>query len=405
MRMRAITPLPTRRPHLLLAGVASLALSACTVPIDPDLRGLGDGFSTAEAAQNAAPRPQPDARGVITYPNYQVVVAQQGDTARAIALRLGINAEEIARYNALDPDTVLRTGELVALPGVLTATAPASDLTTLASAAIDRAGDVTTTPLAPAVTTTPVTPAPATTPATPPSPPVGTEPIRHQVVRGETAYSIARLYGVPVTAIAEWNGLGADLAIREGQQLLVPPTADARPPESPVTEPGEGSPTPVPPSAVAPLPEEVPPPATPPEEDVEDAEPEPAATPDLGAEQTAAPASQFVYPIQGPIIRAYVKGRNDGIGIGAPAGSEVRAAAGGTVAAVTTNTDGITIVVIRHADNLLTVYTHVTDLTIAKDQSVSQGQVIGRVRPGDPSFVHFEIRRGMDSLDPITLLP
>lgn len=400
MRMRATTTPPIRRPHLLLAGVAGLALSACSVPLDTDLRGLGDGFSTTEAALNAAPRPEPDARGVISYPNYQVVVAQQGDTVRAIALRLGTNAEEVARYNALDPDTILRAGELVALPTALAAApAPSSDLTTLASAAIDRAGDVTTTPLAPAVATTPVTPPP------PPPPPVGDEPIRHQVVRGETAYSIARLYGVPVTAIAEWNALGPDLAIREGQQLLVPSSADARPPAGTVTAPGEGSPTPVPPSAAAPLPEEVPPPAAAPEE--EEAEEEDAApvAPDLGSEQAAAPASQFIYPLQGPIIRAYVKDRNDGIDIGAPAGSEVRAAAGGTVAAVTTNTDGIEIVVIRHADNLLTVYTHVTDLTIAKDQTVSQGQVIGRVRPGDPSFVHFEIRRGMESLDPTTLLP
>jgi murein DD-endopeptidase MepM/ murein hydrolase activator NlpD len=384
---------PRKTP--LLAGVALLVLAACDTPLDPDLRGLGEGFSTTEAALNAAPRPQPDARGIISYPNYQVVVAQQGDTVRAIALRLGINAEEVARHNALDPDAVLRAGELVALPTrVGTAAPPGGDVTTLASAAIDRAGDVTTTPLAPA------TPAAATSaPAAPP--PAGAEPIRHQVQRGETAYSIARLYNVPVTAIAEWNSLGPDLAIREGQQLLVPTAAGASPPASVVTPPGSGSPSPVPPSAATPLPAEVPPPASTPVTEPD----EPAVAPDLGAQQSAAPASQFAYPIQGPIIRAYVRGRNDGIDIGAPAGAEVRASAGGTVAAVTTNTDGIEIVVIRHADNLLTVYTHVTDLTIAKDQSVSQGQVIGRVRAGDPSFVHFEIRRGMDSIDPTTLLP
>lgn len=393
--MRA-TPSLQPRKTVLLAGAALLALAACDAPLDPDLRGLGDGFSTTEAALNAAPRPQPDARGIITYPNYQVVVAQQGDTVRAIALRLGINAEEVARHNGLDPDALLRAGELVALPvrvGGGTTAPPGGDVTTLASAAIDRAGDVTTTPLAPA-TPAAATPAPA-------APPVGSEPIRHQVQRGETAYSIARLYNVPVTAIAEWNGLGPDLAIREGQQLLVPAAGSAPPPANVVTPPGSGSPTPVPPSAATALPAEVPPPASAPA-----TEPEaPAVAPDLGAQQSAAPASQFAYPIQGPIIRAYVRGRNDGIDIGAPAGSEVRAAAAGTVAAVTTNTDGIEIVVIRHADNLLTVYTHVTNLTIAKDQSVSQGQVIGRVRAGDPSFVHFEIRRGMDSIDPTTLLP
>lgn len=395
--MRAI-PLYLTRPALMLAGAATLALAACDTRLDPDLRGFGEGFSTSEAALNAAPRPEPDARGIISYPNYDVAVARQGDTVRAVAMRLGINAEEVASYNAIAPDTALRAGELVALPLRVGAPAPTSgttDIAARAGAAIARAGEVTTTPLGPSAQ-------PAAGPATPsPSPPVGAEPVRHQVLRGETAYSIARLYGVPVAAIAEWNALGPDLAIREGQQLLVPAAAGGAPSAESVTAPGAGSPTPVPPSAATPLPEEVPPPADTPVAAPED---DPVA-PDLGAEQSPPPAAQFVTPVQGPIIRDYVRGRNDGIDIGATAGAEVRAAAGGTVAAVTTNTEGIEIVVIRHADGLLTVYTHVTDLTIAKDQSVSQGQVIGRVRPGDPAFMHFEIRRGMESLDPNTLLP
>ncbi len=395
--MRAI-PLSRSRPALVLASAATLALAACDARLDPDLRGLGEGFSTTEAALNAAPRPEPDARGIISYPNYDVAVARQGDTARTVATRLGINAEEVASYNAIAPDTVLRAGELVALPLRVGAPAPATgttDIAARAGAAIARADEVTTTPLGSSAQ-------PAAGPATsPPAPPVGAEPLRHQVLRGETAYSIARLYGVPVAGIAEWNALGPDLAIREGQQLLVPAGAEAAKPAEVLTAPGAGSPTPAPPSAATPLPEEVPPPADTPVAAPED---DPVA-PDLGAEQSPPPAARFVTPVQGPIIRDYVRGRNDGIDIGATAGAEVRAAAGGTVAAVTTNTEGIEIVVIRHSDGLLTVYTHVTDLTIAKDQTVSQGQVIGRVRPGDPAFMHFEIRRGMESLDPNTLLP
>ena len=41
------------------------------------------------------------------------------------------------------------------------------------------------------------------------------DPVRHRVEAGETAYSIARLYGVSVTALASWNGLGPDLAVRD----------------------------------------------------------------------------------------------------------------------------------------------------------------------------------------------
>ena len=53
------------------------------------------------------------------------------------------------------------------------------------------------------------------------------DPVRHRVEAGETAYSIARLYGVSVTALASWNGLGPDLAVRENQELLIPIVSDA----------------------------------------------------------------------------------------------------------------------------------------------------------------------------------
>ncbi len=392
------------RPTLLrlTAGTAALALlSACGgEPLDADLRGLSDGFSTTPAAQVAASRPQPDSRGIITYPNSQVAVAQEGDTVRTIAGRIGVNAEELARFNGISPDAVLRRDELVALPtrvaGTTTTALPSAggvDVTTLAGAAIDRAGTVTTTPLSGSTAAA----APA---ADVPFGQAPTEPVRHQVARGETAYSIARLYNVPVGDIAAWNGLGADLAVREGQQLLVPLTG-GRPPATAAaaTQPGQGSPTPVPPSAAQPLPEDEAPAAA-----ATPAAPTPA--PDLGSQQTApAASSQLAMPVSGSIIRAYAPGRNEGIDIGAAAGTEVRAAEAGTVAAVTTNTEGIQIVVIRHSGNLLTVYTHIDNLTVAKDATVARGQVIGRVRAGDPAFLHFEVRRGMASQDPAQFLP
>ena len=199
-------------------------------------------------------------------------------------------------------------------------------------------------------------------------------------------------------SIAEWNGLGADLAVREGQFLLIPVAGSSPPPVAqPVSPPGAGSETPVPPSAAEPLPDEnpsapVPAEATPP-------------APDIGQQAEPASNAQFVQPVSGSIIRAYAPGRNEGIDIGAVAGAEVRAAAAGTVAAVTTDTNGITIIVIKHAGGLLTVYTHVDNLTVAKDATVSQGQVIGRVRAGDPTFVHFEVRQGTQSADPADYLP
>ncbi|SDE01715.1 M23 family metallopeptidase [Limimaricola pyoseonensis] len=409
----------------LSCGTALALLSACAEPFDPDLRDYGNGFDTSQAALNPAPRPRPDDRGVISYPNYQVAVARDGDTLADVAGRVGIEAGALARYNGVAPDARLRRDEIVALPTRVAEPSPATgavgtgpilpgsaatppvstgriDVTTLAGAAIDRAApqQPAAAPQSPAASSAAASPAPAAQ-QTRPAPQTGQEPVRHQVTRGETAYSVARLYNVPVRSLAEWNGLGPDLVVREGQFLLIPPGGAARPAAAPVSQPGQGSPTPTPPSAATPLPEAEPA-ATPTE-----AAPEPAAppTPQPVAEAAKPKDAPMAMPAQGSIIRAYAKGRNDGIDIGAPAGSPVKAAAAGTVAAITTNTEGIQIVVIRHPDGLLTVYTHVVDLTVERGASVAKGQTIGKVKPGEPSILHFEVRKGMDSQDPTNYLP
>ena len=402
--------------RLMLAGTALGLLAACDRPLDFDMRGnFGNTLDTAEAArQPVANRPAPDARGVISYPNYQVAVARRGDTVTDVASRVGISAEELARFNGLRPADTLRPDEVVALPrrvaepspatgGFGTVQAPGTDITSLASSAIDRsdAAAVSTTTLPPAGggMITPVASAPAPA-ATTPRPQVGQEPTRHQVKRGETAFTISRLYNVSVRSLAEWNGLGADYTIREGQFLLIPvpdTQAPARPAAAVVTAPGAGSPTPVPPSAATPLPTETTRPA---------AAPAPATTaPNLGAAQTAPSRNaQLATPVQGTIIRDYQKGKNDGLDIQAPAGTAIVAAEGGTVAAITASADQIPIIVIRHPDNLLTVYANVEGAVVKKDDKVTRGQKIAQIRSGSSNYLHFEVRKGFDSVDPTPYL-
>lgn len=396
--------------QLLMTGAAVGLLSACETPTDFDLRDLAKGFDTSQAVADMPSRPRPDDRGVISYPNYQVVVAKRDDTITSIAGRLGIDAAQLASHNGIGADIKLRRDELIALPTRVAEPTPATgaavlpsqatqplDVTAIATTALDRAGPQ-------AVVAAPVT---ATTPIVQ----TGSEPVQHRVARGETIYTVARLYNVPVKSVAEWNGVGPDLAVREGQILLVPQSTSPAPtqtvaapqPTPAIVEPapGTGTPTPVPPSAALPLPDEKP------------SEPvaAPAApAPDLGPTTTAsAPQTnanaQFVYPVSGPIIRAYAAGRNEGIDIGAAAGTSVKAAGGGSVAAVTTDTSGGAIVVIKHDGGLLTVYTNLSDVTVAKGAEVSKGQSIGKIRAGDPSFLHFEVRRGLSSSDPADFLP
>lgn len=404
-----------RRASLLATvAVVSVGLVACSSrDMDWDLRRSG-GFSTAEAARQATPRrPQPDSRGVISYPGYQVVVAQPGESANDVAGRLGLDAAALARHNAIEADAPLRGGETLVLPSRLDdadGMPPSAGTGPISVTSLDGSGESDAT---------------------------GAEPVRHQVRRGETVFTIARLYDVPARSLAEWNGLPADMAVREGQILIVPmpqsisqaaasqstdqrqrsdtpsptmPTDTSLPapqeqeqpqtqPQSPAPDtsaPGRGSPTPVPPSASQPLPDEDPAPAG---QGTASSEADTPPVADMSSQRTEGP--QLAMPVEGRIIRAYARGRNDGIGIGAPAGTQVRAAAAGTVAAITQDTEQVPILVVRHENNLLTVYANIDDIAVERGARVTRGQALATVRQGDPSFLHFEVREGFESVDPM----
>ena len=373
----------------------TLTLAACEQPLDMDMRGLfGNAPSTADAARNATTdRPTPDARGIISYPGYQVAVAERGDTLATLARRIGADPQELARFNGIQTGDPLRPGEVVALPDRVAEPTGGPiqppggvDITTLADGAIRRADaqQVQTTALAPA-------------------PQVGVEPVRHRVERGETAFSIARLYDVSIRSLADWNGLGADFSVREGQYLLIPvamPGEKTAPFDATevavVTAPGAGSPTPTPPSASKPLPpEDTKPVATPVET---------SAAPDLRKTETTGTGARMAFPVTGDIIRDYAKGRNDGIDIAAAPGTAVNAADDGVVAAITEDTNGIPIIVVKHSGNILTVYSNVGGLAVAKGDNVRRGQKLAEIRREGTAALHFEVRDGFDSVDPMTYL-
>lgn len=389
----------TRSPLIAISALG--LLTACSQPLDFDLRGnFGDAFNTADAATNAtAHRPRPDARGVISYPNYQVAVAQRGDTVRDVAGRIGIDASELASYNGLQPQSQLRRDEVLALPRRVssddTATSQSVDIAALAGTAIDNASpqSVETTTLDPAATA-----ASAEEPSS--AAQAGVEPLRHRVKRGETVFTISRLYGVSVKSLAEWNGLGPDFAIREGQYLLVPTVASAGG-TGRNTAPGQGSVTPVPPSASRPLPQEKTQSAA--QARSQNAEQVKQNAPNLGKTQSQSSARMGM-PVNGSIIREFSKGKNEGIDISAAPGTAVKAAANGTVAAITSSADKVPIVVVKHPDNLLTVYANVDGITVKKGDTVKRGQNIAKIRDGDSNYVHFEVRKGFNSVDPMPYL-
>ena len=394
------TPLDTRRgarfednemsifttTKLTVTVAAFAVLAGCDDPLDFDLRGNIGAFSTANAVRTiTADRPKPDGRGIISYPNYQVAVAKRGDTIDDVAARIGLPVAELAKYNGITPGDALRNGEVLALPRRVAEPVAPVDIASLAVDAINNSPD--TTPAAAPVTTTALKPTPTD------KPPVNPEPVRHKVKRGETAFTISRLYDVPVKALGEWNGLGSDFGIREGQYLLIPVTGVAAPRRStdPST-PGQGSPTPTPPSATKPLPDEK-------------IDPTPPQAPDVSVGNPSRPSTaRMAFPLEGKIVRAYKKGRNEGIDIAGNPGASVGAAEAGTVAAITEDADGVPIIVVQHGNDLLTIYANVDNITVRKGSRVKRGQKLAEVRDGGKSYVHFEVRNGFDSVDPIPYL-
>ena len=358
----------------------TLSFSACGSlgNFDFDLR--GNEYDTSDAVRKAMQtRPLPDSRGIISYPTYEVAVARQGDTIKNISDRLGLDSKSVARYNGMSSLETLNEGQLISLPNRVSSqtkkenpTTPSRDnvnVTELASTAIEKATDqkkVTTKS----------------------NPKLENEPIRHKVSRGETAFTISRLYNVSIRSLAEWNGLDSNFTIREGQYLLIPLPKDQIAPVSESASPGQVSNTPSPPSSSEALPDPV-----------------TKETSELETDQTKSIETnnegRFAYPVNGKIIRDYVKNKTDGIDISAPEGSPVVAAETGVVAAITADTQGVPIIVLKHEGNLLTVYAGLGNISVKEKEKVSRSQIIGNIRSGDPSFLHFEVRRGFESIDPM----
>ncbi|MEM9047896.1 MAG: LysM peptidoglycan-binding domain-containing protein [Pseudomonadota bacterium] len=426
-----------------LAG--ALALAACGSIRDPGPRSPAPEPAAPTTSNQAAPppatsEPVADARGVITYPDYQVVLAQEGDTLDSISTRIGVPVASLASYNGLPSDWRPRTGDTLVVPpeARVAPLAPANATTqtpgsqswspTLVTEAIERSNTETaesavtappSTAVAPLSVPQEVAPAPpqtatltpppatdlpeaATPPNTPPTtgtptetqtaaPPASPapatanpdEPVRHVVESGETIYSISRLYGVPVTAIAAWNGLGRDYTVRPGQTIMVPISV----------APGQtAAVAPPPPSADDPLPPNPPRAALPDSPEL-----------DQYRTDTATPAP-LLQPVDGPVIRGYQPSgpdRNDGIDIAADPGTPVLAADTGEVALISNSLGSLgKIVLIRHASGLTTVYGRIDGVTVRKGEVVARGQVVGVVANTNPASLHFEVRRGAQSVDP-----
>ena len=120
----------------------------------------------------------------------------------------------------------------------------------------------------------------------------------------------------------------------------------------------------------------------------------------------------FSWPVAGSVIRTFeensVAGESGAINIAAEIGTPVRATNNGIVAFVGTVLDRYgQMIVVRHADDYVSLYAHNDSLRVKQGDVVHQGQVIATVgKSGDvtDSQLRFELRKGLQPIDPKTAL-
>ena len=321
-------------------------------------------------------RPLPDNRGIITYKDYQILVASGNETVKEISNRLNIDTDRLASYNGVPSTYLPRKDEVLALPIKLT-----GDLNSSSSewTIEDTRSSIENIPNE------------GTNFGTPDN------PIKHRVEPGDTAYSIARLYNVSITSLSKWNGLDADLNVIIGRELIIPVISNKKNTKLEVA-------------------------STKPKEKIT-LENKPKKETSLAKENKTEneikndnkyknqdSVLKFTRPVNGEILRKYnptsVSNKNEGIDFAAEQGTPIKSAAAGVVALISEPVGGLgKIILIKHKDSIISIYGRVKDIKVAKGDRIIPGQVIGSVEKSSKdekkqNYLHFELRKGTESIDP-----
>lgn len=339
---------------MLSASVALLALTAC-IPNQPDRPApeTAPPGMDADAASVKVVEQEPVWTAQQVVPHAQTVapstyVVQPGDTLRGVGNRTGAGSEAIARANNLAAPYMIQAGQRLQIPGGR----------------------------------------------------------YHLVAEGETGIGIATAYGIPWRRILDTNGLTEPYVLRRGQRLLLPQDDQSRAASleqraaafrididdvltggQPATS--DKAPAARTTAAPRPLPSNVP------------------------AAQPGTFTGNFAWPATGKIVSRFGPGqsgaKNNGIDIGVPAGTPIRASADGVVAYAG---DKVAVfgglVLINHGSGWVSAYGHASRVDVVRGQKVTKGQIIGLT--GDSGYasqpkLHFELRKDRAPVNPLDRLP
>lgn len=136
------------------------------------------------------------------------------------------------------------------------------------------------------------------------------------------------------------------------------------------------------------------------------------------AENLITTQSGIVFPLLAPRLSSGYGYRNhpikkavkhhNGVDLAAPSKSHVRAISGGMVVFAGKLGGYGKIVTIKHADDYISIYGHLSTISVVVGQVISAGTLIGRVgSTGNVTgpHLHFEWRKGSKSIDPLKVFP
>jgi murein DD-endopeptidase MepM/ murein hydrolase activator NlpD len=124
-------------------------------------------------------------------------------------------------------------------------------------------------------------------------------------------------------------------------------------------------------------------------------------------------SGEFQWPLRSVVVTSGFGKRprdyHEGLDLRAALHTAVFASQSGTVLYADDRVKGYgKMVVIRHRDQLATVYAHNSQLLVRRGEKVSQGQQVawsGSTGHSTGPHLHFEVRHGLAAINPIAILP
>ncbi len=226
--------------------------------------------------------------------------------------------------------------------------------------------------------------------------------IYHTVKKGQTLYTISRVYEVDEIYLARINGIADPTELQIGEQIYIPGATQARPVPITVKTAPDPPPPPPPIAARAPITAEKKPTVS---------RPAPVATEPKPASSSPPPSGtgRFIWPVKGTIVKKFGVDSSKGLEIAVDSGTPVASAAAGKVIYSGSGIAGYgNLVIVRHDDSFFTVYGYNQKNLVNAGAFVSKGEKLalsGRPPSGGGNRIYFEIRYGKKPVNPLTYLP